>query len=627
MYLDYKTHKAGVYVIDIETDDLNATRIWVMCWRNLLTGEVGECTTDESIQDFFNRTCGAVYVGHNILKFDGPTLKRLLGVQLGPVNCVDTFVLSTLYSPSLEGGHSLDAWGERLGEPKTKFNDWSGLTQEMIDYCHQDVLVTAKLFVRLIRTLEAIGFTEQSIWIQHHITEAIRKQNENGFYFNEQAAVALYSELRHLERGLENEVREVFPPIRTKVAERSLFKKDGSHTAQYLRDKERYFLDRDDVGGRYTAFEDVEFNLGSPKQRIDKLLSLGWRPRTFTEKGNPKPFDKGNLSPCLQELLEEKPIPEVLLIARWMAYNGRANMVNTWLDNYNADTNCIHGKLFVADTLRFRHQAPNTANIPAVRVKEHKDENGRVVRKEVLRRESGLFTYEARDCWVARPGRVLVGTDAAGLELRMLAHYLNRPDFTEQVINGDPHQYNADLAGVTRPQAKTLIYAILYGAGGVKIAKTLGLRVDTRRNRDGEIFEVSVEGEEMKQMFLERLGADKLVEEAKNEQRNGRVTLCDGSKVVCPSPHAALNYKLQGGGARVMALGCILLERSIRSNGIDSLKVGDIHDEWQYDVNPDHAEIHAREAVQAIRSAGKYLRLNVPLDGESKVGSTWAETH
>ncbi len=619
MYLDWKTCKAGTFVIDIETDDLNATRIWCMCYRNLLTGEVGECTTDEQIIAFFESTRGALYIGHNIIKFDGPTIKRLLGPHLGPSNCIDTLILSTLYSPSIEGGHSLDAWGQRIGERKTQFSDWTGgLTKEMIEYCHQDVLVTSKVFVRLMRTLEQIGFTEQSIWIQHHITEAIRRQQENGFYFNQPAAVALYSELRHLERGLENEVRDVFPAERTLVAVRNLAKKDGSFTAQYLKDRDRYITIIGDDGRTYQAYEDVDFNLGSPKQRIDKLLSLGWRPRTFTDKGNPKPFDKGNLSPCLQELLDRQPTPEVELIARWMAYNGRANMVNTWLDNYDEDTHCIHGRLFVADTLRFRHQAPNTANIPAVR--SGKDGS-------VLYGESGLFTYEARDVWVARPGRVLVGTDAAGLELRMLAHYLNRPDFTEQVVNGDPHQYNADLAGVTRPQAKTLIYAILYGAGGVKIAKTLGLRVDVRRNRDGDIYEVSSEGEEMKQMFLERLGADKLVEEAKNEQRNGRVTLCDGSKVVCPSPHAALNYKLQGGGARVMALGCVLLERTIRANRIDSLKVGDIHDEWQYDVNPDHAEDHAREAVQAIRDAGKYLRLNVPLDGESKVGKTWAETH
>src|SRR3546814_911522 len=158
-----------------------------------------------------------------------------------------------------------------------------------------------------------------------------------------------------------------------------------------------------------------------------------------------------------------------------MSINGRANMVNTWLNEWNEADNCIHGKLFVADTLRLRHQAPNTANVPAVRVKEHKDPEGRVIRKEVLYGESGYYTYEARDLWVARPGRVLVGTDAAGLELRMLAHYLNRPDFTKQVVEGDPHQYNADQVGITRPEAKTLIYANLYGAKAPKIAATLGV--------------------------------------------------------------------------------------------------------------------------------------------------------
>lgn len=604
MYLDYKEHKAGVYVIDIETDGLDATRIWVMCWRNLITGEIGSCTSDETIRDFFETTRGALYIGHNILKFDGPVIKRLLGVQLDALNCIDTLVLSTLYSPSIDGGHSLDAWGGRLGEAKIEFNDWSGLTAEMVEYCHKDVLITAKLFVRLVGTLNKIGFTEGSIWLQHNLTEVIHRQQQNGFYFNHCEALHLYSHVRHLEEELQHDIRTVFPAERVKVAVRNLYKKDGSFTAIYLKDRERYITYLNNDGATYSAYEDVEFNIGSPKQRVDKLVSLGWRPRTFTKTGNPKPFDKGDLSPCLAEFLEEHPVPEVELIARWMAYNGRANMINTWLENLNERDSCIHGRLYVADTLRFRHQAPNTANIPAVR----QTKSG-----EVLRGVEGFFTYESRDLWTARPGRVLVGTDASGLELRMLAHFLNDPAFTDQVVSGDPHQYNADLAGITRPQAKTLIYATLYGAGDAKIAATLGVPLR--------------EGAEIKRVFLERLGADKLIEECKYEQKTGRVALCDGSKVVCPSPHAALNYKLQGSGARVMGLGAVLLEKTIKRRGLDSLKVGDIHDEWQYDVHPDHADTHAHEAVLAIRKSGKHLRLNVPLDGQSKKGLTWAETH
>ena len=604
MYLDWKERKADVFSVDIETDDLEATKIWCLCWRNIKTGETGECTSVESIREFFNNTDGSVYVGHNFLKFDGPTLNRLCGADLGPHNVIDTLVLSTLYSPSLDGGHSLDAWGERIGEPKIDFNDWSRLTPEMIAYCHQDVLVTAKLFVKLIKTMERIGFTEGSIWLQHNITDVLRRQQENGFYFNPQEATYLLSRLRQMEAQLVDEVREVFPAKRELVACRKLYKKDGDFTAQYLKDRERYILEFDKQGGVYRAYEDVEFNLGSPKQRVDKLLSLGWEPYTFTDKGNPKPFDKGDLSPCLKEFLEKNPTPQVELIARWMAYNGRANMINTWLENYNHDTGCIHGKLFVADTLRFRHQAPNTANIPGVRLdSEHNP----------LRGADGYFTYEARDLWVARPGRVLVGTDAASLELRMLAHFLNRAEFTEQVVNGDVHQYNADLAGCTRPQAKTLIYATLYGAGAAKIAKSLGLSV---REASG-----------VRKMFLERLGADKLIEECQYEQRTGRVRLVDGSLVVCPSPHASLNYKLQGSGARVMALGAVLLERDIQVRQLDSLKVGDIHDEWQYDVHPDDADDHADCGVRAIVKAGEKLKLNCPLDGTSKKGLTWAATH
>jgi len=322
-------------------------------------------------------------------------------------------------------------------------------------------------------------------------------------------------------------------------------------------------------------------------------------PDERTPKGAPKVTEKS-----LVKFAEESGIPEVALITKWMSVNGRANMINTWLENWNEDDSCIHGRLFVADTLRFRHQAPNTANIPAVRVSKT---------GEVLLGEEGYYTYEARDLWTARPNRVLVGTDAAGLELRMLAHYLNRPEFTDQVVNGDPHQYNADLAGVTRPRAKTLLYAIQYGAQAGKVAKIIE---GTRE-----------EGALMRQQFLDRLGITGVMNDAIYEQETGRVWLVDGAGVVCPSPHAALNYKLQGGGARVMALGAIFLEGHIFRNGLDSLKVGDIHDEWQYDVHPKDAREHARLSVQSIREAGEELNLNVQLDGTAKEGLTWARTH
>lgn len=597
MYLNWETQAQDYYAIDIEADSLEPTVIYVMCWENIRTKETGKCIGNAELQDFFRQTHGSRYVGHNILKYDAPVLVRLGGIALRVSDCVDTLVLSTLYSPSLKGGHSLGAWGERVGFKKMDFDDWTHLSDEMVTYCHRDVEITAELFRRLTKVLSRIGFSEMSCRIQHNITAILAKQQRNGFYFDGPRAMAFYQQLRNREEELQDDIRRAFPPERVLVREGKIYTKGGDVTAIFRRDMERYVIERE--GGTYKAYEDVEFNIGSSLQRAQKLQALGWVPDEKTPTGLPKVTEKS-----LVRFAEESGVPEVALITKWMAINGRANMINTWLENWDDRDSCIHGKLFVADTLRFRHQAPNTANIPAVRVSKGGD---------VLLGEDGYYTYEARDLWIARPGRVLVGTDAAGLELRMLAHYLNRPDFTKQVIEGDPHQYNADLAGVTRPNAKTLLYAIQYGAQAGKVASIIG---GTR-----------AEGAAMREMFLARLGIKGVMEDAIAEQGRGRVWLVDGSGVVCPSPHAALNYKLQGGGARVMALGAILLEGHIRRHGLDSLKVGDIHDEWQYDVAPNDAREHARLSVQSIREAGEELNLNLPLDGTAKQGNTWAETH
>lgn len=599
MYLDWENRPEDYYAVDIETDGLDAKVIWVMCWENIRTKEIGKCLGEQEIKAFFDETAGSIYVGHNIIKFDAPTINRLAGTQLVVSRIVDTLVLSTLYSPSIKDGHSLAAWGQRIGYPKLEFNDWTHLSDEMITYCHKDVEVTAQLFRKITKVLTKIGFSEMSCYIQHNITAILSRQQRNGFYFDGERGLAFLQQLRNREEELQEVIRHAFPAERVFIRERNVFTKSGQVTALYERDRQTYETELFDDGRSYRAYENVPFNIGSPKQRVEKLTALGWVADEKTPTGQPKLTEKSAVA-----FAESSGINEVALITKWMSVNGRANMINTWLNEWNEDDRCIHGNLFVADTLRFRHQRPNTANIPAVRVAKS---------GEILYGEDGYYTYEARDLWTARPNRVLVGTDAAGLELRMLAHYLNRVDFTEGVVNGDPHQVNADIVGIERPQAKTLIYAVCYGAGPSKIAATLKVPV--------------AEGARIRTLFLERLGLKELIEDCQREQEAGRVWLVDGSGVICPSPHAALNYKLQGGGARVMALGAILLEKHIRRAGLDSLKVGDIHDEWQYDVAPADAREHARLSVQSIREAGEELNLNVPLDGTAKEGLTWAQTH
>ena len=103
-------------------------------------------------------------VGHNIIGYDLPLIKKLYPYFTYPPVIVDTLLLSRLYHPNLYdidkkqewkdmptklyGSHSLEAYGYRLGEAKGHFGkttDWSEWSQEMQDYCEQDVIVTKKL--------------------------------------------------------------------------------------------------------------------------------------------------------------------------------------------------------------------------------------------------------------------------------------------------------------------------------------------------------------------------------------------------------------------------------------------------------------------------------------------------
>lgn len=612
MYLDITD---DYWIIDIETNALiDPSRVWVMCYENAITEEKGHLTEKDDIQKWFADRPNGIFVGHNILKFDAPVLNRLIGCRIPVTRCVDTLVLSNLYNPILTGGHSLESWGVRFKYAKGEHSEWDRFSDEMLEYCYQDVSLTKLVHAKLVAVLNKIEFSEKSCELEHKMTSILERQRKNGFFFAADEAMVLRTQIMKEMDELKEKIYVKFPPVLKSVGRyKRAYKQDGSLSKQYEGHRERF--PRVDVydDGTYEAFDFVEFNIGSPLQRVDKLLELGWKPEEFTPKtdkgggGNPRPTIKGELSPSLARFAEESGIEEVTLIAQWMALSGRSSMLGTWLDHWNPKTGCLHGELWTAQTLRRRHEKPNTANIPAVRLDK--------ADKPILGR-SGYYTYEARNLWRTRDEtkRTLVGTDAKALEYRMLAHHVNNPELTEVVLSRDVHQYTADMAGVARPQGKTLNFAIIYGSGDAKAGSIVGGNAKA--------------GKELKEkLFANIPGLGEAIEEAKAEFDRGRVILVDGSRIVCPAKHASFNYKLQGGGARVMFQAAIFLERYIRQQGLDSLKVGDIHDEWQYDVAISDAEEHARLARQALVDAGEELNMNIAMDGESKMGLTWAETH
>ncbi len=451
------TIKDNYWAIDIEGDDLPSTKVWCLCAVNIKSGEEVSLTDNEDIKRWVSDRLKDKhsFIAHNGIGYDFPTLNRLLGTTITMSNALDTMILSMLYSPSLDGGHSLAAWGTRLNFPKGEHSDFSQLTDEMLAYCLQDARLCRRVYVELVRRMLRAGFTEQGIELEHRAWQLIDKQKKNGFAFNIEAAHALYAKLRGIETEIERQVHEIWPPILQIVGTyKRPYKQDGNPSANYLRHREQY--ERVEVredGLEYDCYGRVAFNIGSPPQRIEKLVELGWEalPNERTPTGLPKPTSKGKLVPSLVKFVEDNEHLGPRLIAKWMDINARANMINTWIEAYNESTGCIHGSLWLANTLRYRHSNPNTANIPAVRV--GKDDHP-------LRGEEGAFTYEARDLWTCRDpvNRRLVGTDAKGIQLRVLAHYLNNPDFSHSVLEGDPHAYNQQIGGFeTRAIAKTFI--------------------------------------------------------------------------------------------------------------------------------------------------------------------------
>jgi len=555
---------------------------------------------DSAVNDFskYLRTNNVVEViGHNIIGFDVPVLERLLGVDFSGIKITDTLVMSRLFNPSREGGHSLEKWGEKLSFPKGEFNDWSQFTFEMLEYCTQDVEVNARVYSVLQK--EAVGFSDQSIDLEHRVQSIVTQQQENGWLIDEPKAHILYAQLQERRVELEDEVHKTFKPIPILDKEITLkHKKDGTLSAVGLKWLEDW---KDVVIGDFCRIVWQDFNLGSRKQIAVRLQKLGWKPTKFTEKGN--------IIVDEPELKKVKGIPECDMMAEYFLVQKREAMLKNIIEHIHDDDGRVHGYVNScgAVTGRMTHSDPNLAQIPA---------------------SYSPYGKEFRGIFTVAKGYKLVGIDASGLELRMLAHYMQDENYIHQILDGDIHKYNGIMANLIdysweetskefdegRNKAKTMIYATMYGAGNAKLGSIVG---------GG-----SRAGRRLKNTFFTNIPAlGDLVERVQKASARGFLKGIDGRKIWIRSPHSSLNALLQSTGAVVMKKALTLLDEYATIAGIDYKFVGNIHDEFQTEVREDQAETFGSLAVKSIVDAGVALDLRCPLDGDFQIDNSWAGTH
>ncbi len=542
-------------IIDIETD-MTASQIWCAVTKDLKTGEVNVWTEAEKLQSYLAEE--SILIGHNVIGFDVPVLKKHWNMKLDNHQLKDTLVMSRLLNPILENGHSLRAWGHRLGNYKDDFKGFDdGLNEEMVRYCKQDVEVTALLYKRLSRDLLEWGYSSD---LEHQVAIEVKKQEENGFKLDVKKAIFLLADWKKRLAELEEELQTVFTPL--------TIERVSEKTGKRLKDK-------------------IEvFNPGSRKQIAERLSALGWKPKKHTEKGTVI-VDEGTLQTI--------DIPQAKLIAEYLLLQKRLAQVESWIDHAD-HIDRVHCKVITngAVTGRMTHSKPNLAQVPRI---------------------GNPFGKECRECWTVEDGNVLVGIDASGIELRLLAHFMRDEDYINEILSGDIHTKNMIAAGLTnRDQSKTFIYAFLYGAGAAKIGQIVG---------GGER-----EGKKLIDSFLKNTPAlQKLREKVSRLAQRGWLPGLDGRRLIVRSQHAALNTLLQGSAAVVMKEALIGLTNKMKESTIVGSFVANVHDEWQIETTKEFAGSVGEAGIQAIQQAGLTFGLRCPLDGEYKTGTNWAATH
>lgn len=555
-----------VILLDIETNYAH-DHIWCCVTKDIETGEVKVWKEASNLSEYLKGV--NTLIAHNGIGFDYPILNKLWNTRITRKQAFDTLVLSRLLNPNRENGHSLAELSRSAGSHKNDFSDYDLIESDldsMIEYCVQDVEALHAVYNMLMAEKAANKFSDECVEMEMQVAAILKQQENNGFKLDVVKANTLLATLNTEIAAIDESMQQRWPErVVERVSEKT---------------------------GKPLKAEVIRFNVGSRQQVAEKLIEAGWKPTKLTPGGNPA-VDEEALAGC--------DIPEAKMVLRYLMLQKRVSQIEQWLEAVESDGR-VRGRVNTigAVTGRMTHSKPNMAQIPNA---------------------GSEYGPECRECFTVEDGKVLVGADASGLELRMLAHYMKDENYVNTVISGsskegtDIHTVNQKAAGLpSRDSAKTFIYAFLYGAGDAKIGSIVGGSAG--------------EGKKLKARFLKQTPAlGRLLDKVGRIAETGKVPGLDGRQLWVRSEHAALNTLLQGAGAIVMKVALVLLEETIRKNKWDAKFVANVHDEWQIECSEGCADAVGKAAVKAIEDAGTKLELFCPLTGEYKVGRNWRQTH
>ena len=534
-------------------------------------------------------------IGHNIICFDIPAIQKVYP-EFKPTGQVrDTLVLSRLIKADLfnddfknqslpdeflkrfYGSHSLKAWGMRLSNLKDDYDGgWENYSDAMGTYCNQDAQLTADLYKHLSKE----DFSETSIELEHNLAAVCHEVGNNGWTFDLVKAGELYGKLSQRRADLNKDLSELFEPWEIHT---EFIPKVNNKTLGYVK------------GEPFTKVKVVEFNPNSRKHIHYCLVKkYNWKPTQFSPSGDPK-LDESTL--------EKLPYPEAKKLAESFMIQKRIAMLaegrSAWLKLCDNDgklrhtiipNGCVSG--------RASHRNPNLGQVTSARLP---------------------YGKECRELFTVPTGWTLLGSDLSGLEVRLLAHFLHHYDngeYAKQILEGDIHTYNANALGIERSQAKPWLYATMYGGGNKIIGEIVGGSAK--------------DGSRLKKQYDQNVPAFKrLREEVRRAAKRGYIFGLDRRKLYIRSEHKALSQLLQSAGAVLCKQWLYLVYKQIKQQlNNDAYIVGWIHDEIQIACKSEGvAERVGQISKEMGLLAGNTYNLQIPLESEYSLGSTWHQTH
>ena len=597
-------------VFDIEADNLADSVTKIHCISLSTDGGEPVCYTDIN-KAFAILDKSDVLIGHNIIGYDFVVLRKLYFWKPAKhQKIVDTLPLSRLVWPDIInkdsnlhefpkncwGKYSLRAFGYRMGMHKGDIEDYSEYSDEMAEYCKQDVRITYELY-RLIKAVKVSGVAAT---LEIEFAQLAQDMYETGIAFDKEKAYELYDELEGVKQACLSKVSDLVPP-KVRELKTPEYWEDTITGVKYATKSSAPSVALPDLRRGPNKQKITEFNPNSRQQVAKYLISQGWKPENTTATGLPR-VDEGTLNsitdiPAAKELAQLYRCNKLL----GMLHDGNEAWIKLSRQNYGREER-VHPTLRTLGAVSGRTSCvrPNLQQVPSPRLP---------------------YGKECRQLFCAGPGFTLVGCDAKSLEVRCFAHYMAKYDsgeFSEEVVKGDVHASNAEMMKCDRQTAKNTFFALIYGASIKKIADMLEIDIVHADNL-------------VTKLFRERPAMQHLINSVKTAaERRGYLQGLDGRKLHPRSPHSSVNLLIQAAGACVSKQAALNMRDSIIKNkwGCLGVKfVGFIHDEVLIESPVDKAPAVLDTACISFRQTTDQFNLRCPMDGEGSIGETWYDIH